>query len=269
MDLMTLLGFISGLILIGLAIAMGGSVLAFWNIPSVLITLGGTIAATLVNFPFSDLRSMLGVTRVAFTEKLDDPTEVINDLIMYADRARREGLLALDDLLSSVEDDFLRRGLQLVVDAADPELIQEILETDIAQLETRHRAGRKVFESMATYSPAFGMIGTLIGLIQMLREINDPSKVGPAMAVALITTFYGATLAYLVFIPLAGKLAVRSQKEIVLREIMLEGILSIQAGDNPRIVEERLQAYLSPGARDRVSYNRYQAQVVARYEGQR
>ncbi|HHY47679.1 MAG TPA: motility protein A [Firmicutes bacterium] len=266
MDLMTLLGIVSGLTLIGLSIGMGGAITAFWDLPSVLITLGGTIAATLVNFPFSDLRTMLGVTKVAFIEKLDDPAEVINDLIMLADRARREGLLALDSMLYSIEDDFLRRGLQMVVDAADPELIREILETDIAQLEARHRAGRRVFESMATYSPAFGMIGTLIGLIQMLRQLNDPAKIGPSMAVALVTTFYGAMLAYLVFIPLAGKLAVRSQKEVLLKEVMLEGILSIQAGDNPRIVEERLRAYLAPGARDRVSYNSYQSQAVTGYE---
>ncbi|NPV78783.1 MAG: flagellar motor protein [Firmicutes bacterium] len=263
MDLMSYLGLISGLILIGLGISSGGSLLAFWNVPSLMITLGGTVAATLLNFPFVDLNSAVRALKIVFTEKLDDPADVIMELISLADKARREGLLALDTSLDLIEDAFLRKGLQLVVDATDPELIQEILETDIDNLESRHRAGRRVFESMATYAPAFGMIGTLIGLIQMLRNIDNPSSVGPAMAVALVTTFYGAMLAYLIFIPIAGKLAVRSQKEMQIRQIMLEGILSIQAGDNPRIVEEKLRSYLAPGQRERVSYS---AQMVTSHE---
>lgn len=263
MDLMSYLGLISGLILIGLGISSGGSLLAFWNVPSLMITLGGTVAATLLNFPFVDLKSAVRALKIVFTEKLDDPADVIMELISLADKARREGLLALDTSLDLIEDAFLRKGLQLVVDATDPELIQEILETDIDNLESRHRAGRRVFESMATYAPAFGMIGTLIGLIQMLRNIDNPSSVGPAMAVALVTTFYGAMLAYLIFIPIAGKLAVRSQKEMQIRQIMLEGILSIQAGDNPRIVEEKLRSYLAPGQREQVSYS---ARMVTSHE---
>lgn len=265
MDVTTFLGIVAGAVLVGAAIFMGGALRTFYDLPSVFITIGGTIASTLVNFPFSEIRSVLRITRIAFTEKVDDPTVVISEIIGFAEKARREGLLALENSLDYVEDDFLRRGLQLVVDATEPELIREILENDIACSEERHKAGRQIYQAMATYAPAFGMIGTLIGLIQMLRNINDPSAIGPGMATALITTFYGAMLAYLVFTPIAGKLELRSEKETLLKEIMLEGILAIQSGDNPRIVEEKLRAYLSPSMRANITYRR---PVVGGYEEQ-
>ena len=230
MDLTTFVGIIAGITLVGTAIQMGGSVRSFIDIPSIMITIGGTIAATLINFRIDDIKNVLRVTKIAFTRRPPQLTAVIMQIISLAELARREGLLALDNSLDKVKDDFLRHGLQLVVDGVDATVIREILETDLDAIEERHKMGRKLFDQMALFSPAFGMIGTLIGLIQMLRNINNPSAIGPGMAVALVTTFYGALLAYLVFIPISGKLAVRASEEALEKQILIEGILAIQSG---------------------------------------
>lgn len=267
MDVTTLLGIIAGIGLVGTAIQMGGSVRSFIDVPSVMITIGGTIAATLINFRVDDIKNVLRVTRIAFTQEPPQLTSTISQLISLAEVARREGLLALDNSLSKLKDDFLRHGLQLVVDGVDPAVIREILETDLQGIEDRHRMGRKLFDQMALFAPAFGMIGTLIGLIQMLRNINNPSAIGPGMAVALVTTFYGAVLAYLVFIPISGKLGVRAQEEALQKEILIEGILAIQSGDNPRIVEEKLRAFLPPAMRAKVAYKKRPAAGTKEAEG--
>lgn len=256
MDLTTFIGIIAGITLVGTAIQMGGSVRSFIDVPSMMITIGGTIAATLINFRIDDVKNVLRVTKVAFTHRPPQLTAVITQLISLAELARREGLLALDNSLDKVKDDFLRHGLQLVVDGVDATVIREILETDLDAIEERHKMGRKLFDQMALFAPAFGMIGTLIGLIQMLRNINDPSAIGPGMAVALVTTFYGAILAYLVFIPISGKLGVRASEEALEKQILIEGILAIQSGDNPRIVEEKLRAFLPPATRAKVAYKK-------------
>jgi len=256
MDLTTFVGIIAGITLVGTAIQMGGSVRSFIDIPSIMITIGGTIAATLINFRIDDIKNVLRVTKIAFTRRPPQLTAVIMQIISLAELARREGLLALDNSLDKVKDDFLRHGLQLVVDGVDATVIREILETDLDAIEERHKMGRKLFDQMALFSPAFGMIGTLIGLIQMLRNINNPSAIGPGMAVALVTTFYGALLAYLVFIPISGKLAVRASEEALEKQILIEGILAIQSGDNPRIVEEKLRAFLPPAIRAKVAYKK-------------
>ncbi|MDI7248272.1 MAG: motility protein A [Bacillota bacterium] len=256
MDLTTLLGIVAGMTLVGTAIQMGGSLRSFIDIPSMMITIGGTIASTFINFRMDDIKNVLRVTKVAFTRRPPQLTSVITQIISLAELARREGLLALDNSLDKVKDDFLRHGLQLVVDGVDAAVIREILETDLDAVGERHKMGRKLFDQMALFAPAFGMIGTLIGLIQMLRNINNPSAIGPGMAVALVTTFYGALLAYLVFIPISGKLAVRASEEALEKEILIEGILAIQSGDNPRIVEEKLRAFLPPATRAKVAYKK-------------
>ncbi|MFP4070709.1 MAG: motility protein A, partial [Desulfovibrionales bacterium] len=161
----------------------------------------------------------------------------------------REGILSLEPLLKDIDDDFLRKGLQLTVDGLEPQTIQEILETEISYLEDRHDSGAELMTIMGTFAPAMGMIGTVIGLVQMLQTMDDPSTIGPAMAIALLTTFYGAVLANLVFIPLAGKLKTRSREEILLREMIMEGVLSISKGENPRIIEEKLNSYIPPKLR--------------------
>lgn len=166
-------------------------------------------------------------------------------MLVFAEKARREGLLALEQDVMEINDPFLQKGIQLVVDGTDPELVRNILETKLTFLEERHQKGRGLFSTMGQLAPSFGLIGTLIGLIQMLSQLDDPTNLGSGMAVALITTLYGALLANLLFNPLAGKLRIRSLEEVLLKEVMIEGVLSIQAGENPRIVREKLNAFLA------------------------
>ncbi len=252
MDLATLLGITLGAGLLLGSIILGGEVNLFWNPSGLMIVLGGTIAALFVNFPLKNVLGVLPLVRVAFTQGSRSPKAVIDTLVDFAESSRREGLLALEDKAQELDEEFLQKGIQLVVDGTEPELVRSILEIELAFLEQRHKTGQKVFEQMGAIAPAFGMIGTLIGLIQMLQELDDPDQVGSGMAVALLTTLYGAVAANLVFLPIAGKLAVKSDEEIVIREIMIEGILSIQAGENPRIVEEKLKAFLAPDQRNRL-----------------
>lgn len=256
MDFATALGLFSGLFLLVWAIKLGGSIGTFWNLPSVMIVVGGTLASTLINYPLPKVIGVAKVWKNAFFARLQDPTEIIRILVSFAEKARREGLLALEAEGETVGDKFLQKGIQLVVDGTDPELVRSILETDLTFLEERHKAGQAVFETMGFLAPAFGMMGTLIGLIQMLGSLNKPEEIGPGMATALVTTFYGVLMANLIFNPIAGKLRVRTGEEILLREVMIEGILSIQAGENPRIVEEKMKVFLAPQLRENVYYTR-------------
>jgi len=256
MDFTTLIGIVSGVGLVLVAIFMGGGISIFINIPSMMITFGGTLGATLINFPFSKVMGVLRVVKNAFFYREISPDEVIKQLVDFATIARREGVLALEQRISSLNDPFLQKGLQLAVDGTPPETIREILRTDIDYLASRHKVGQEIFNAMGTYAPAFGMIGTLIGLIQMLRTLDDPSKIGQGMATALLTTFYGALFANLICLPIAGKLKVRSEEEILSRELIVEGILSIQSGDNPRIVEEKLKAFIAPRLREKIKVER-------------
>lgn len=247
MDLTTGIGILFGFTFVITAILQGDSGLRqFMDLPSVFITIGGTVAATVASFSLKRLRTLPRVIRLAFVPYETDPHEVIETIVRLAELARREGLLALEDALDESEDKFLRRGIQLVVDGTDPALIKEILEAELDSAQSRHREGRKLFETMGAYAPAFGMIGTLIGLISMLAQINDPSTIGPAMAVALITTLYGSLIANLFAFPVAKKLDERDSQEALIKEMILEGILSIQSGENPRIVREKLVSFLSP-----------------------
>ncbi len=252
MDLATVAGVLSAFGLVFAAIAMGGGMASFIDIPSVLIVVGGTLGATLINFP---LKSVLGVAKVvknAFFAKTVSVPEVITSFVEYATKARREGILALESSMNEVEDQFLAKGLQLTIDGLEPKSIEEILETEIDHVRNRHSLGADILLTMGTFSPALGMIGTLIGLVQMLQNMSDPGKIGPAMAVALLTTFYGAILANILFNPLAGKLRNRSKEEILVKELMLNGILAIARGDNPRIIEQKLHSFLPPDLRKSV-----------------
>lgn len=253
MDVATVLGIVSGVGLILIAIAQTGSLATYWDLPSVMITMGGTIAGTLISYPFSQIIGVLKVLRNVFQGRLPQPEGVIQQLVYFAEKARREGILALEEDLEGLDDEFLQKGLQLVVDGSDPELVRNILETELAFIEERHKTGQGIFITMATLAPAFGMIGTLIGLINMLKHLDNPAVIGPNMATALITTFYGAIYANLICIPIAGKLNIRSGQEILLKELMIEGVLSLQAGENPRLVEEKLKAFLPPTVRNSFS----------------
>ncbi len=249
LDLATLIGLFGGTILILLTIMIGGGLSAFINIPSLLVVVGGTIAAVLVQYPLNDVLGVIGVMRQTLLTKAADPLNTIKTIVQFAEEARRDGLLALEKHIKETDDEFIKDGLQLAIDGTEPELLREILDTEVANLEDRHKKGHGILEAFGTYAPAFGMIGTLIGLVIMLRNMKDPSSIGPSMAVALITTFYGAVMANLIFLPLAGKLKERTREEIKIREMILEGILSIQSGDNPRLVEQKLKTFLPPKMR--------------------
>lgn len=250
MDLASLIGLLLALILVIGGIVVGGEPGAFINFPSLLVTIGGTFGATIMANPMERIRGVGRVLKRVFINESPDLIGLVQTLVSFAEKARREGLLALEDDTSELDDEFLRKSIQLVVDGTDPELVKGILDTEIGLLEERHSASKQMFDIMAELAPAFGMLGTLIGLIQMLRNLSDPDALGPGMAVALITTFYGSFMANVFCIPISRKLAVRSSEEVLSRELMVEGVLAIQAGENPRIVEEKLKVFLPPQLRD-------------------
>jgi len=248
-DIATIVGIIFGIVLLLGSILIEGSLSAFWSVSSLMIVLGGTLASTLINFPLNQVVGTMKIIRIAFRNHTTEPGEIIGTLVAFAEKARREGLLALEAEAEVIDESFLKKGIQLIVDGTDPELVRSILDTELIFVEERHKQGALIFENMGASAPAFGMIGTLIGLILMLRNLEDPSTIGPGMAIALITTFYGSLFANLIFLPIAGKLKIRSSEEILNKELMLEGILSIQAGENPRIVAEKMKSFLDPIAR--------------------
>lgn len=249
MDIATIIGLILGFGLVVGSIAIGGAMGAFLDIPSVMITVGGSISALLINFPLSKVLGVFSVVRKAFTDTLPSTSEVIEQFKEYATTARRDGLLALEASTESLTDPFLKRGLEMVVGGSSREEITTLLETEVTYIEQRHQSGKKILDAMAAAAPAFGMIGTLIGLVQMLRTLDDPSQIGLGMAVALLTTLYGAVIANLVCIPLAGKLETRSQEEVMIRELMISGLTSLVDGLPPRVMEERMLSFLAPAHR--------------------
>ena len=249
MDVSTLIGILvaSGLVIV--SISMGGSVTWFINYPSLMIVIGGTMGATLLAYPLSEVMSVFGVAKNVFLHRYQNQNELISLLVRFARKARREGILSFESELKNVDNPFMVKGLNLAIDGMDSGAIEDILRTEIYAIEERHRLGADIFLTMGNFSPAVGMLGTIIGLIQMLMQMNDPSSIGKPMAVALLTTFYGVFLSYLFFLPIAGKLKTRSKKELIINEMIMEGIISIQAGDNPRVVEQKLKAFLSPRER--------------------
>lgn len=251
MDMTTILGLVIGLFIMVMAITSGdSSIRTFASVPAVLITFGGATCAMIIGTPFSRLRKLLTVTRNAFFFTPSNPTALIGRLVRFGEIARRDGILALEGALAPDDDEFLVKGIQMAVDGSDPEFIFKTMSTELDILEERHRMGRKIFESLGAYAPAFGMIGTLIGLIMMLTNLQDPDAIGPGMAVALITTLYGAVGANFVFLPLADKLESRTKEELLVKEIIMQGVMSIQSGDNPRIVEQKLKIFLAPSMRE-------------------
>lgn len=249
MDLTTILGIIAGMVLLIGAIATQEGSTFFVSISSVMIVFGGTLGATLINFPLKDVLTVFKVMSKIFTHTQISYNDTIDRLVRLAEKARREGILAIEREIEDLDDDFLRGGVQYAVDGTEPDTIRAIMESELQSLRDRHKLGQGIFIAMGTYAPAFGMIGTLIGLIQMLQSLDDPTKIGIGMATALVTTFYGAVAANLFFLPAAGKLSNRSKEETVQKELVLEGILAIQSGDNPRIVREKLLTFLSPAYR--------------------
>lgn len=249
MDIATLIGLVAGTGLLLWAILSKTHLGAFMDAGSVAIVFGGAFAAAMVSFPIKNLLGIARVVKNCFFAKFFDPNELIADMVKYAEVARRDGILALENVTSDIKDPFLVSGIQMAVDGQDPELIETIMMNDLETVEGRHAEGKALFANIGKYAPAFGMIGTLIGLVIMLGNMNDPSSIGPAMAVALLTTLYGAVLANLVALPLADKLALRSREELTRKMIIIKGVMSIQSGDNPRIVEQKLKTFLPASKR--------------------
>ncbi len=253
MDIATLVGMISAFGLVISAIMMGGGIGLFISIPSLMIVAGGTLGATMINYPIKDVIGAVSVAKNVFFNKKLSYNTLTSAFVEYGNKARREGILALEDDIKDGGNDFLQKGLQMAVDGLEPDAIEDIMATEIEFLKNRHNLGAEIFSTMAAFAPALGMIGTLIGLVQMLQSMDDPSSIGPAMAVALLTTFYGSVLANLVFMPMSGKLKAKSKLETMEREIIAEGIMCLANGDNPRIVEQKLMSFLPPKLRRKES----------------
>jgi len=246
MDLATLIGIIAGIVCIVASIMTGGSLWSFWDISSVYITVGGGICATLISYKIGEFAKIMKVAVKVLVGKESRPQDTIKMLVELSVKARREGLLSLEAEQENIKDEFLKQSLQLVVDGVEPEVIVDSMDLELENMKSRHDKGTGMFKTMAAQFPAWGMIGTLIGLIQLLDQLDDPSAIGPAMAVALITTFYGSVLANFICNPIATKLALKSKEEIQEKKMIIEGVLSIQAGENPRILEHKLKTFLSP-----------------------
>jgi chemotaxis protein MotA len=249
-DLSSIIGLVLGFasLLIGFALE-GGHLTALLAPTAAIIVFGGTFGATILSFPMNDIKQVPTLLKIAFTEKKFNISELIVTLTGFAEKARREGLLCLERETAGIDDEFIRQGIQLVVDGTDPALVRDILETQIDFTDQRHKIGADIFEAAGGYSPTLGIIGTVMGLVHVLGNLSDPESLGPAIAVAFIATLYGVCFANLVYLPIGHKLKLKSKQERFMKEIALEGILSIQAGDNPSIVREKLRAFLSAKVR--------------------
>lgn len=248
MDLATIIGLALSAILVAVAIVMGGSAMMFVNPPSMLIVIGGTIGATLIKNPLADVLATIKVVGKAFSAKTPSATALIDEIVTLSRKARKEGMLALEN--TPVEYDFLAKAISMCVDGIEPPQMREIMENDMRATGGRHKRGAQILTGIGEAAPAFGMIGTLIGLVQMLAALEDPSSIGPAMAVALLTTLYGALLANVIALPLADKLKMRSGEELLAMAICVDGALGLAQGDNPGAIEQKLKAFLSPKLRE-------------------
>jgi len=244
MDIATVVGILSAFGLIAAAIAMGGGLELFISLPSLMIVVGGTLGATMVNYPLKEVLGVFRIVQNVLLVKTAGARELIPQFVALANKARREGILSLEAEMEGLEDEFFQKGLQLSIDGFEPEQIREIMETELDFVRNRHQLGAEVFTTMGTFAPAMGMIGTLIGLVQMLQSMDDPGTIGPAMAVALLTTFYGALLANIVCLPIAGKLRTRSKEETLAKEMTIQGVISLSKGETPRVLEQKLLAFL-------------------------
>ncbi len=252
MDIATIIGILLGFMVIITAIVAGGGWQMFIHIPSMGITIGGMLCATLIHFSLPQFLGIFSIVKKTIIAKIPSQTELVQKMVNFAAINRRDGALALEQEIPNLDNSFFIKGLQMLVDGRDAEQIRDFMSIEIQYLENRHSTGKKILEFMGSAAPAFGMIGTLIGLVQMLRNLDSPESIGAGMAVALLTTFYGALSANLVFIPLAGKLGIYSKAETTAIEMIVEGICAIAQGDNPTIVREKMQAFISQGRREEV-----------------
>lgn len=249
MDRGTILGIVSATGLITLAILLGGGAAAFLDLNSFLIVMGGTLGGALVHFPLSDFKNTMAILQKSVVPPSLSAKERIAEILRLCLRTRNHGILSLQQEALTETDPFFKKCLELAVDGHKPREVRQLLSIELSFLADRHQRGAQIFQTMGMLSPAMGLIGTLIGLIQMLQNLNNPATIGPAMAVALLTTFYGAVLSHLVFLPIAGKLRTRSAEEGLIKQMTVEGVIGIMNGLNPRLVEQRLFGFISPGER--------------------
>jgi len=247
LDLATIVGFLGAVGLVVMAMVMGGSLGIFINVPSILIVFGGSIFVVLMQYPMAKFLSAGKVVAKAFSFKLQSPEELIDKIVEMADAARKGGFLALEE--AEIDNPFMQKGVDMLVDGHDVDVVRTTMAKDITNTTERHENGAEIFKSMGDVAPAMGMIGTLIGLVAMLSNMDDPKSIGPAMAVALLTTLYGAMLANLFCLPVAFKLGVRSGEEKLNQSLILDGILGIADGQNPRVIEGVLKGYLMESKR--------------------
>lgn len=254
MDIASLLGIILGLVMLVYGIIDNAGIngfISYIDAPSAIITFGGSFAATLASYSLQDFLAGLKSFLLIFKVSALNTSEMIAKIIELSNIARKEGLLSLEEAAADLDEPFLKKGILLIVDGTDPELVRAIMETELVSVEGRHKKLIGFWDTLGTMGPAWGMIGTLVGLVNMLNNMEDPSSIGPSMAVALITTLYGSLLANWICIPVANKLKDDNANEMMQKEVMIEGLLSIQAGENPRVIEEKLKSFLAP--KDRVN----------------
>jgi chemotaxis protein MotA len=257
LDLASVIGVIVGVVMIifGIVTAGGGvgALSLFFNLPSVFITFGGGLACALTSVPLSRFLSMPKYAKFVFNAPVYDPSSIIKMLITFSEKARREGILALEDDIAELTDPFMKKGIQLVVDGTEPEKIKNVLQIEMDKILDRHGQNQLVFDKLDSFFPAFGMIGTLIGLVLMLTQLSNKEALGQALSTALITTFYGTIGANVIAHPFKTKLEDRDSQEMLIKDIMLEGIMSIQAGENPRILKDKLISFLAPSMREAIN----------------
>jgi chemotaxis protein MotA len=229
----------------------GGSVASLLNPAAFILVVGGTLGATMTSVSMKEFGKIFAYMKMATFHRSEDPLDSIDNLVDLATVARREGILALEERIEEYEDRYLKSGLQLVVDGVDPELVKNMLETELSYIEERHAAAAHIFEMAGGFAPTMGIIGTVMGLVHVLGSLSDVAKLGPQIAVAFTATLYGVSSANILWLPISNKLKLENAKEVVLREIMMEGILSIQAGENPNVLRQKLLAFLLPANRER------------------
>jgi chemotaxis protein MotA len=248
MDIMSILGLVLAIGFTLYGILSSGSITTFIDLPSVYITIGGTIGATLLTTKTKNAKKIFKMFGIVFKEKKANDIDIITSLVEWSTKARKEGLLSLEEAIQNIPDPFIKKGMMMIVDGSEPDTIKAILELKIRGIISRHGSNRAIFDTGAALGPAFGMIGTLIGLVNMLKQLSDPSTIGPQMSIALITTFYGSVLANVVFMPMSKKLKAKTSEEVYQKEMIIAGLLSIQAGENPNILKEKMLSYLDEKA---------------------
>ncbi|QDT69757.1 Chemotaxis protein PomA [Planctomycetes bacterium MalM25] len=250
MDIATIAGVVISIALIlGSIVIGGGSIMAFIDYPSLMVVVGGAIAAALISFPLPSFLGVFGVVMKTIFWKVDTTDNLIKQIVGLSETARKDGLLALEGQVGEIDNEFIKLGIQMAIDGTRPEVMEDILRTELDAVATRHRDGKALMDCMGRFAPAFGMIGTLMGLVIMLGDMSDPSKIGAGMAVALLTTMYGAIAANVIFLPFAEKLGFISKKELLTMDIVIRGVMAIQSGENPRVIEQKLNTFIPPKQR--------------------